>query len=142
MAGRYGMSFAKGLIEKGDYDEAVEASTGEITAGTKGPEPYFDRATAYELLEDYASAVRDFEEAIRINTLDKELDPFALDDAYFSALLALAKLESDVTKAVATVGRYRTTLPEGQHVSESHDWEKRLKGELKSLLDKTRGVAG
>ena len=142
MAGRYGMSFAKGLIEKGDYEEAVEAAPGEIASGVKGPEPYFDRATAHELLENFSGAVTDFEEAIRINGLEKELDPFALDDAYFSALLACAKLEANPETGVATVARYRKTLPEGQHLAESHDWEKRLQGKLPSLLDKTRGVAG
>ena len=84
----------------------------------------------------------DFEEAIRINRLEKELDPFALDGAYFSALLACAKLEANPETGVATVARYRKTLPEGQHLAESHDWEKRLQGKLPSLLDKTRGVAG
>ena len=142
MAGRYGMSFAKGLIEKGDYDDAVKAATDEIASGTKGPEPFFDRGTAYELLEDYGSAVADFEAAIAQNLVEKELDPFTLDDAYFSALLACAKGEADVTKGVATVARYRATLPSGQHVAESHDWEKRLRGQMPSLLDKTRGVAG
>ena len=142
MAGRYGMSFAKSLIEKGDYEEAIAAATKDIEEGVKGPEPFFDRATAHELLEDYASAVADFERAIRINLAEKELDPFALDDAYFSALLALAKLESDPKKGALELGRYRDLLPAGEHVAESHDWEKRLRGEMPSLLDKTRGVAG
>ncbi len=142
MAGRYGMSFAKGLIEKGDYDEAVDAATKEIEGGQKGPEPWFDRGTAYELLERYPEAVSDFEAALRINAAEKELDPFALDDAYFSALVSAAKAETNVANAVALVARYRTTLPEGEHVEESVTWEKRLRGELPSILDKTKGVAG
>jgi len=142
MAGRYGMSFAKGLIEKGDYDEAVAAATQEIEGGQKGPEPYFDRATAYDLLERYADAVSDFEAALRINAEEKELDPFTLDDAYFSALVSSAQAERSVPAAVALVARYREVLPAGEHVAESHTWEKRLRGELPSLLDKTRGVEG
>ncbi|HQY65506.1 MAG TPA: hypothetical protein PK141_29140, partial [Polyangiaceae bacterium] len=91
MAGRYGMSFAKGHIERGDYDEAISAATSELEGGATGPEPYFDRATAKELLEDFAGAADDFEAAIRLNLVEKEMDPFALDDAYFSTLVAGAQ---------------------------------------------------
>ena len=63
-----------------------------------------------------------------------------LDDAYFSALVAWAN--HDRSEAPSLMPRYRATLPEGAHVSESREWEKRLRGELPSLLDKTRGVAG
>ncbi len=142
MAGRYGMSFAKSLIERGDYAEAVEAATAELAGGTPGPEPYFDRATALELLEDYGQALPDFEEAIRVNERERELDPFALDDAYFSALIASAQHAPDVERDVSRLARYRELLPSGEHVQESHDWERRLRGQLPSLLDKTRGVAG
>lgn len=142
MAGRYGMSFAKGLIEKGDYEEAVAAATRELESGATGPEPYFDRATARELLEDFAGAAEDFEAAIRLNLLKKEMDPFALDDAYFSALVAGAQADPEVSRGTAQLARYRALLPTGQHASESLDWELRLQGKLPSLLDKTRGVAG
>jgi tetratricopeptide (TPR) repeat protein len=139
MAGRYGMSFAKGLIERGDYDEAIEAATRAIDEGNAGPEPLFDRGTAYELTERYAEAVVDFESAIEKNREAKELDPFMLDDAYFSALLAAARAE-DVAKGVARLDRYRTLLPDGAHVEESRDWQKRLRGEMPSLLDKTKDI--
>jgi tetratricopeptide (TPR) repeat protein len=142
MAGRYGMSFAKKYIEDGDYDAAIEASTEAIASGDQGPEPLFDRATAFELRERYAEAVADFERAIATNRVAKELDPFALDDAYFSASLAAARTEatSDLAGALARLERYRSVLEDGAHVAESRDWEKRLKGELPSLLDKTKGL--
>lgn len=142
MAGRYGMSFAKSLIEKGDYEEAVAAATTEIDEGRGGPEPYFDRATAHDLLEAYTDAAADFEAAIRINTVQKEIDPFSLDDAYFSALVSAAQGEAEVARGLVHLARYRATLPRGAHVEESVTWEKRLRGELPSLLDKTRGVEG
>src|SRR5688500_556571 len=88
MAGRYGMSFAKKHIEEGDYEEAISSATKEIDGGNLGPEPLFDRGTAYELVERYVEAVADFESAIEKNRIEKELDPFVLDDAYFSASLA------------------------------------------------------
>lgn len=142
MAGRYGMSFAKKHIEEGDYEEAVSAATEAIEGGDDGPEPLVDRATAYDLLERHAEAVADFEAAITKNEADKELDPFLLDDAYFSAALACARAEAktDLKKALGRLDRYREVLPEGAHAAESRDWQRRLKGELPSLLDKTKSL--
>ncbi|MBX3204175.1 MAG: hypothetical protein KF764_03850 [Labilithrix sp.] len=142
MAGRYGMSFAKKHIEQGDYEEAISAATSEIEGGNDGPEPLFDRGTAYELAERYAEAVADIEQAIVKNNAEKELDPFVLDDAYFSATLAASRAEAkeSLSKALGRLDRYRELLPEGAHVAESRDWQKRLRGELPSLLDKTKSV--
>jgi tetratricopeptide (TPR) repeat protein len=133
------MSFAKGLIERGDYEEAIAAATRAIDEGDAGPEPLFDRATAYELVERYADAVTDFESAIEKNKAEKEIDPFMLDDAYFSAVLAAAQNE-DVAKGVARLERYKKVLPAGAHLAEVSDWQKRLRGELPSLLDKTKDI--
>lgn len=140
MAGRYGMSFAKSLIEKGDYEEAIAAATQEIEEGNQGPEPLFDRATAAELAEKYEDAVTDFERAITVNANEKVFDPFVLDDAYFSALLAGARsaAERDVNAGVSMLERYRKVLPGGEHTSDVNDWQKRLRGQMPSLLDKTR----
>ena len=142
MAGRYGMSFAKKHIEQGDYEEAIAAATDEIEGGNDAAEPLFDRATAYELCERYAEAVVDFERAIEKNRVEKELDPFVLDDAYFSATLAAARAESKTSlqQALTRLDRYRELWPEGSHVAESRDWQKRLRGELPSLLDKTKDI--
>jgi tetratricopeptide (TPR) repeat protein len=136
------MSFAKKHIEDGDYEEAVASATGEIEGGDASPEPLFDRGTAYELLERFAEAVTDFERAIEKNQASNELDPFVLDDAYFSASLAAARAESsrDLRKALARLDRYRQVLPAGAHVAESLDWQKRLRGEMPSLLDKTKDI--
>jgi tetratricopeptide (TPR) repeat protein len=136
------MSFAKKHIEQGDYDEAIAAATSEIEAGDAGPEPLFDRATAYELSERWAEAVDDLERAIDKNRTEKELDPFMLDDAYFSAALACARDEAkaDLPKALARLDRYRELWPDGAHLFESEDWQKRLRGELPSLLDKTKAL--
>jgi len=142
MAGRYGMTFAKKHIEQGDYDEAIASATEEIEGGSTSPDHLFDRGTAYELVERYAEAVADFEKAIEQNSLEKEIDPFVIDDAYFSASLAAARSEAkaDLARALARLDRYRDVLPEGAHVAESRDWQKRLRGEMPSLLDKTKDV--
>jgi tetratricopeptide (TPR) repeat protein len=142
MAGRYGMSFAKKHIEEGDYEEAVKAATEALEGGDESPEPLVDRATAYDLLERHAEAVADFEAAILKNNAEKELDPFLLDDAYFSATLACARAEAmtDLKMALARLDHYREVVPDGAHVAESRDWQKRLKGEMPSLLDKTKAL--
>jgi tetratricopeptide (TPR) repeat protein len=142
MAGRYGMSFAKDLIEQGDYEEAIAAATRAIDEGDEGPEPLFDRGTANELAEHYDAAVGDFEAAIAKNRAAKELDPFMLDDAYFSALLAAARhdAESDVGRGVARLDRYAKAIEDGTHQKDVADWQKRLRGEMPSLLDKTKDL--
>ena len=136
------MSFAKKFIEDGDYDKAIDAATTTITDGDAGPEPLFDRATAYDLAERYLEAVSDFEAAITLNGAEQEIDPFTIDDAYFSALLSAARKESerDVPKALVLLQRYMQYAPKGEHVADCADWQKRLKGELPSLLDKTKNL--
>src|SRR5690242_15079939 len=117
MAGRYGMSFAKELIEKGDYEEAVDAATKAIDDGDKGPEPLFDRGTALDFLERHDEAVADLEKAIAQNRAEKELDPFQLDDTYFTALLSAAKQKNDATM----LERYENVVPDGAHLGDARD---------------------
>jgi tetratricopeptide (TPR) repeat protein len=136
------MSFAKKHIEDGEYEEAIKAATQSIEDGDAGPEPLFDRATAYDLAERYLEAVADFEAAITRNGAEQEIDPFTIDDAYFSALLQAARneAEKDVAKGVTLLQRYLQFAPNGEHVADCGDWQKRLKGEMPSLLDKTKDV--
>ncbi|MBX3189051.1 MAG: hypothetical protein KF819_18665 [Labilithrix sp.] len=140
MAGRYGMSFAKKHIDDGEYAEAIAAATKAIEDGDAGPEPLFDRATAHELAEQFSEAAADFEGAIAKNLVDKEIDPFVLDDAYFSALVAGARADKEIARGVAMLDRYAKTLPDGAHLADARDWQKRLRGEMPSLLDKTRDI--
>jgi Flp pilus assembly protein TadD len=140
MSGRYGMSFAAELMEKGKYEEAIVAATCAMEAEKANPEPFADRAAAYDCLERYAEAVGDLEKALTLNATAKVIDQGNLDDAFFSALLGAAKIdaETSVDAAVALLARYRLVLPTGRHVKDSEDWGRRLRGELTSLLDKTR----
>jgi tetratricopeptide (TPR) repeat protein len=142
MAGRYGMSFAKNHIEEGEYEKAIAAASASIADGDHGPEPLFDRATALDLAERYEEAVADFEAAIERNRSEQEVDPFTIDDAYFSALLEAARRAAakDVEKGIGLLKRYSTHVHDGEHHEESLDWQKRLRGELPSLLDKTKSV--
>lgn len=130
------MSFAKKHIEDGEYEEAVTAATKSIEEGDVGPEPLFDRATALDLMERHRDAVTDFEAALAKNNAEQEIDPFTIDDAYFSALIAAAQVSKDPELLV----RYVQHAPNGGHKAEARDWEKRLRGQLPSLLDKTKDV--
>jgi len=138
MSGRYGMSFAAELLEQGKYDEAVEAATSAMKGDAANPEPFADRAAAYDGLERYAEAASDFEQALALNAAAPVIDQDNLDDAFFSALVAAARAdaETSVEAGVARLARYAGVLPKGRHVKDSDDWRKRLRGELKSLLDK------
>jgi tetratricopeptide (TPR) repeat protein len=137
MAGRYGMSFAAELNEKGDYEEALEAATSAMSAEKENPEPFADRAAAYDGLERYAEAARDLERALELNAAARVIDHDNLDDALFSALVGAAKVEveTSVDAAVALLARYAKVLPKGRHVRDADDWRKRLRGEMPSLLD-------
>lgn len=138
MAGRYGMSFAAELLEQGKYEEAIEAATSAMQGDRSNPEPFADRAAAYDYLERYAEAASDLEQALALNAAAPVIDQDNLDDAFFSALVGAAKAEAEtsVTAGVARLARYPQVLPAGRHVQDSEDWRKRLRGELKSLLDK------
>jgi tetratricopeptide (TPR) repeat protein len=139
MGGRYGMSFAAELMEKGKYEEAIDAAAIAIAADTPNPQPLADRAAAYDYLERYAEAVADLEKALALNAAAPVVDQDDLDDAFFSALVGAAKVdaETSVEAGVALLARYPQVLPAGRHVKDSDDWRRRLRGELKSLLDKT-----
>ena len=140
MAGRYGISFAKTLVEEGNYEEAILAATREIDGGNHSPELFADRASAFELTERFAEAVSDFERAIALDATEKVLERDLVDDAYFSALLACAREEvkRSVADGVRRLDQYAHALPAGNHLSDAIEWQKRLRGELVSTLDKTR----
>jgi tetratricopeptide (TPR) repeat protein len=138
MGGRYGMSFAAELLEQGKYEEAIEAATSAHQGDAANPEPLADRAAAYDYLERYAEAASDLERALALNAVAPVIDQDNLDDAFFSALVGAAKVdaETSVDTGVARLARYPEVLPRGRHLKDSEDWRKRLRGELKSLLDK------
>lgn len=134
------MSFAQELIERGDYEEAVAAATEAIDGGKAGPEPWFDRASALEFLEKFSESAADFERAVRENESAKEMDPFQIDDAYFSVLVQAAthaKEHGRTQDAVAFLSRYTACLPKGGHLADADLWIRRMRGETETLLDKT-----
>ncbi len=137
------MSFAAEKIEQGDYQGAVDAATVAIDEGSASAETWLERATAHELLEEYADALNDFEKALALNAVEKIVDQDDVDDRYFSALVAAGQAEQEASReaAVATIERYGRTLralgSAGRHAKDAADWRARFRGELESLLDKT-----
>ncbi len=148
MAGRYGMSFARKMIDDGLYEEAVIEATKEIDAGTTSPEILVDRATAYDFQEKYAEAAMDFERALVLDLAERILERDDIDDSYFSALVCAAEhlahahsatgdVEKSVSAGTELIDRYARALPAGRHLREAEEWKRRLRGELPSALDKT-----
>ncbi len=137
MGHQYGMSRAATLNEAGEFEAALQAATEELAREAENSEHWWDRATALAALERYDDAVADFERARELDRKTAVLDDDMLDDAYFSALLAAARTR-DVEGGCALLARYATLFPSGRHVGDARDWQKRLRGELKSTFVKER----
>lgn len=134
------MSRAAVLNEAGEFEAAVQAATEEITREPVNSEHLWDRGSALASLERYDEAVADFERAKELDAKTAVLDDDMLDDAYFSALLGAARAiaTGDVAAGCAKLDRYATRFPAGRHVDDARDWQKRLRGELKSHFVKER----
>ena len=138
MGQNYGQSRASVLIDAGEFEAAVEAATAEIAREGGNSEHFWDRASALSSLERYDGAIADFERAKAIDEKTQVLDDDMLDDAYFSALLGAARAEREVAAGCARLQRYRLLFPTGRHLDDAEDWQKRLRGELKSHFVKER----
>jgi tetratricopeptide (TPR) repeat protein len=132
------MSRAAVLIDAGEFEAALEAATQESAREPQSSEHRLDRATALAALERYDEAVAGFEEAKQVDAETSVLDEDMLDDAYFSALLGAARATPDVAAGCAKLERYLAIYPAGRHVNDASDWQKRLRGELKSQFVKER----
>ena len=129
MAGRYGMSFAAKMIQEGKYAEAIEEATRAVARDEEDPAPLVERASAYAWLERYPEAMKDLEAAIALDETAGVLETDVVDDAYFSALLGVAKVEagSSLEAAAKTLARYGAVLPAGRHLADAAAWPDRLR---------------
>ncbi len=132
------MSRASVLHDAGEFEASLQAATEEIAREQENSEHWWDRATALASLERYDEAVADFERAKQVDAKTSVLDDDMLDDAYFSALLGAARATPDVGAGCAKLERYAVTFPSGRHAKDAGDWQKRLRGELKSHFVKER----
>lgn len=138
MGHQYGKSRASVLIDAGEFEAAVQVATEEAAREPDNSEHLWDRGSALAALERYDEAVRDFERAKQLDAETAVLDDDMLDDAYFSALLGAARADGDIEAGCARLERYRALFPSGRHASDVGDWQKRLRGELKSQFVKER----
>ena len=135
MAGRYGMSFAAKLMQEGKYAEAIEEATRAAARDDEDPTPLVDRANAYALLERYPEAVRDLEEAFRLDESASVLEVDVVDDAFFSALLGAARAEAatSIEAAERTLSRYQAVRPGGRHLADAAAWPERLRAAARGI---------
>ncbi|HXU67713.1 MAG TPA: hypothetical protein VN947_00215 [Polyangia bacterium] len=143
MGHQYGRSRAAVYNEAGEFEAALQASTEEIAREADNSEHHLDRATALAALERYDEAVEAFEHAQELDRESAVLDDDMLDDAYFSALLGAARATAttaptNVATACEKLTRYAGRFPSGRHLTDAVDWQKRLRGELKSTFVKER----
>ena|SRR6266542_4382092 len=137
MGHQYGRSQAAVSIDAGNYEQAVASATQAIAGEPGYSEHYFERASALVNLERYEEAAADFEKARSLDGESQVLEEDVVDDAYFSALLGAARGQ-EVAAGCRTLERYHSQFPEGRHVSDVRDWQKRLRGELPSHFVKER----
>jgi tetratricopeptide (TPR) repeat protein len=128
---QYGGSFAQKLIDLGKYEEAIAAADQAITRDPDDPEPLVDRAAALTATERFADAVRDLEEALRLDEDAQVLETDFVDDALFAALLGEARgiAARDPAAAVARLQHYRGRFPAGRHLRDVERWGRQLRGE-------------
>jgi hypothetical protein len=138
MSGQYGRSFASKLIQDGKYEQAIAEATKAIGAEDDNPEHFVDRATACVQLDRNAEAADDFVRALELDETAGILETDMVDDAYFSSLLAAARADASVDDGCRRLAGYLDALPRGRHVKDVTDWQRRLRGELKSEFVKTR----
>jgi tetratricopeptide (TPR) repeat protein len=134
------MSFAAKLIEAGKYEQAVGEASQAIEREGDNPEHWAERASAYGWLERHDEAVSDYERALGLDEEAGVLERDVIDDAYFIALLGVARQEAkrSVADGVKRLDRYREVMPRGRHLSDAVDWQRRLRGELQSEFVKQR----
>jgi tetratricopeptide (TPR) repeat protein len=135
----YGISFAQKLLDEGKYEQAADEATKALTREPEDPEPWFERASAYAYLDRYLEAAADYEKALQLDEEAHVLTTDFIDDAYFSALLGAARSQP-VAEGVQTLDRYAPVFPQGRHLNDARDWQKRLRGELPSQFVKERLV--
>ena len=109
-----------------------------------GPEPLFDRATAYELAERYArGGAPTSRRRSRRTARSRRSIRSRIDDAYFSALLAAARKEAERDVAQgrrASPALHAVCTQRRARRASARTGRSACKGELPSLLDKTKDI--
>ena len=86
---------AKGYIEQGDYENAIERLKSSVDLDASVFETHYNLAVAYTQAEEYENAIASFSKAIELNP------DFA--DAYYSLAVAEEDFSVDLAKGVLTL---------------------------------------
>lgn len=137
---QYGVTHAQKLLQRGDFDRAVEEATRHAEREPEDPEPFHDRARALSALGRHEEAVADYARAIELDRAEQVLPDGEADDGLFSTVIAwcqaLPEREQDLRLAV--LGRYEQLLPDGLHRAEAAEWAQRFRGLLQTTWSKPR----
>jgi tetratricopeptide (TPR) repeat protein len=138
MGGIYGRSRIGKLIQEGRYDEAVSWATQALATDPGDLEARVERAQALSALGRYAEATVDLEQALVLDDGSGELDIDQLDDAYFTALLEVARERATVSLDAGAdeLSRYAAVFapPRGQHHADVDLWTRRIRGQVPPTL--------
>jgi tetratricopeptide (TPR) repeat protein len=137
---QYGVTHAQKLLQRGDFEPAIEEATRHAAREPESPEPYHDRARALSALGRHEEAVADYARAIALDRDERILPDGEADDGLFSTLIAwcqsLPEREQDARLAI--LRRYEEILPDGLHRAEAAEWAQRFRGLLQTTWSKPR----
>lgn len=138
MADNYGVTFAQKHIQRGEYEQALEAADRHAAQDPDSPEPHHDRARALSLLGRYRESVDAYRTAIAADQVEQILQDWEVDDGLFSTVIAWAQATQGQDEQLRILSLYRQLLPAGRHGSEADEWSQRFRGLLKTTFVKPR----
>lgn len=94
---------ARKLIPSGHFKQAIDELTLLISMDSKNAEVFFLRGTAYQGIEDFESAIKDYEDVIRINPNSPK--------AYYNLGMIFAYKARDPQKALNNFDTFLTLAP-------------------------------
>jgi regulator of sirC expression with transglutaminase-like and TPR domain len=125
----YGVLHSTKLVAHGRFAEAVAQATREIELSPEEPEALFNRAQALVGLQRLEEALADYARVLGADLSASGLDMAVVDDELFDTLRTLAvQQRNDPQRALATLERYRTLVPDGRHVDDVKKWSDNIKG--------------
>lgn len=114
---------AKGFMDKGDYQAAIERLKSSIDLDGTVFETRYNLAVAYTKAEDYANAVEAYSEAIKLNP------DFA--DSYYSLAVCEENLAKDIISGLVKVNEDGSI----EKIQQDEDVEQSEKSDEKKLSD-------
>jgi len=135
----YGALFSTAHVERGRYQEAIDAADEEIAADALDPEPVFNRGRALVGLLRFEEGTADLERAATMDASSSGMETWHLDDCYFESLRiwALEVGERDKARAMEILRRYLAVFPTGRHAGDLAKWQDHFDGVVKPWIRET-----